>query len=372
MIDYLVIGAGVVGMACAAELARHGDVLVLEQAAGPALGVSSRNSEVIHAGLYYPEGSLKAVSCVEGREELYRWCAARGVPHRKVGKLVVATDDAEIPTLERIAARARANGAGIGDIVDGREVGRREPRIRARAALWSPETGIVDAHALVGSYQAELERLGGTLLCRTRVIGLAFGGSGWRVDTVSSNGETSRLEGVRAVVAAAGLSADRVTALAGLDVAALGLRQHPCKGDYFTVAPSRGPLSQHLIYPVPDGTGLGIHITLDLGGRYRLGPDTEYVAVPRYDVDPAKAQKFAEAARRYLPALEVSDLTPDFAGIRPTLSADGEGFRDFALIDGAMHGVPGFVSLVGIESPGLTSAPALARRAAALVRGDRA
>ena len=361
--EIVVIGAGVVGLACAAQLARKHRILVLERHPGPGRETSSRNSEVVHAGLYYPAGSLKAICCVEGREELYALCRERAIPHRRLGKYVVATHDDEIAVLERLQASGRANGAGVEDIVDGAELARREPRVRAHAALWSPQSGIVDAHALISSYQAECESAGGTVVFRTRVSALERKPAGWVVHTEGPDGEAFVIE-ARAVVNAAGLSADRVAALAGVDIDALRYRMHPCKGDYFSVAPGLGALTRHLIYPVPVPGGLGIHITVDLGGRFRLGPDVEYVAEPRYDVDPGKAEAFAESVQRYLPGLRAADLAPDFAGIRPKLQGPGEPFRDYVIEEASSHGAPGLWNLLGIESPGLTASSAIARRVA--------
>ncbi len=361
--EIVVIGAGVVGLACAAELARTHQVLVLERHPGPGRETSSRNSEVVHAGLYYPAGSLKAICCVEGREDLYARCRARAIPHRRVGKYVVATRDDEIAVLEKLQASGRANGAGVEDLIDGDELARREPRVRARAALWSPQSGIVDAHALISSYHAECESAGGTVVFRTRVSALERKPAGWMVHTEGPDGEAFVIQ-ARAVVNAAGLAADRIAELAGVDIDALRYRMHPCKGDYFSVAPALGALAQHLIYPVPVPGGLGIHITLDMGGRYRLGPDVEYVDAPRYDVDPGKAEAFAESVRRYLPELRTEDLAPDFAGIRPKLQGPGEPFRDYVIEEASRHGAPGLWNLLGIESPGLTASSAIARRVA--------
>ena len=363
----LIIGAGVIGLACGAELARAGlRVVVIERDAAPGRGVSSRNSEVIHAGLYYPQGSLKARCCVEGRTLLYERCERLGIPHRRTGKLVVACDSDEAEALAGIEQRARANGAGDLRRVDAAEIARLEPRVSAAAALWSPETGIVDAHALISSYQAEIESAGSTIVFRTELIGLERRANGWLASTRSPDGERFDLE-VPWVVNAAGLDADRVAALAGVDVDDAGWRQHPCKGDYFAVAPSLGALTEHLVYPMPVAGGLGVHVTFDLGGRYRLGPDVEWVDRLDYGVDPGKAEAFAAAARRYLPEIRASHLSPDFAGIRPKLQAPGEAFRDFAIEEGSARGAPGLVSLLGIESPGLTAAGSIARRVAAHV-----
>ncbi len=359
-IQVVVIGAGVVGLAVAAELSRRGQApLVLERHGGPGRECSSRNSEVIHAGLYYPPGSLKAELCVEGRERLYRRCKQLEIPHRKTGKFVVAVEDGELRTLEETLARGQRNGAGDLRLVGERELRQHEPRVRAKGALWSPETGIVDAHALMSSYEAELERAGGRVVYETSVIALERAGEGWRLETSHAQGERYALE-ADLIVNAAGLDADRVARLAGVDVDGLGLRHHPCKGDYFSVAPSLGALTRHLVYPVPVPGGLGIHVTLDLGGRFRLGPDVEWIESPRYDVDPRKAHAFATAAARYLPELRAEHLAPDFAGIRPKLQRPGEAFRDFHV----GRELPGLFNLLGIESPGLTAAEAIAARVA--------
>jgi L-2-hydroxyglutarate oxidase LhgO len=366
-VDVLVVGAGIVGLATAAALARSGRrVLVLERREAIARETTSRSSEVVHAGLYYPEGSLKARLCVEGRERLYARCVERGVPHRALGKLVVAADAAERPALEALARRAERNGAPGLRLLEGAEVARVEPCVRAAAALSSPRTGIVDAGALALSYLAEAEARGAVLALRTELDALEPTSAGWRASARSADGERARVEAA-VVVNAAGLAADRVAALAGIDVDAAGYRQHPCKGDWFALAPGAPLRFEHLVYPLPGGPGLGIHVTLDLGGRVRLGPDAEYVAAPHYDVDPAKAAQFAAAAGRYLPGLRAEWLAPDSSGVRPKLAAPGEAFRDFVVAEETARGLPGLVNLLGIESPGLTAAPAIAELAAGLV-----
>jgi len=356
-----------VGLAAAAALARAGrPVVLVERHDGFGRETTSRNSEVIHAGIYYPEGSLKAQTCVAGREALYARCAARGIPHRKTGKWIVATSEAEVATLEALERRGTANGVPGLRLLPAAEIARGEPAVRAVAALESPETGIVDAHALCLSLAADAEADGALLVLNTSVCGFAESAGGHRVETRSADGERASL-GCAAVVNAAGLASDRIAALAGLDVDARGLRLHPCKGDYFALAPGAPLRLSRLVYPVPSGAGLGVHATLDLGGRIRFGPDATYVEALDLDVDPSKSAAFAEAAGRYLPGLRPEWLTPDFAGIRPKLAAEGESFRDFAVSEESDAGLPGFVNLIGIESPGLTAALAIADRVVALL-----
>lgn len=369
-VEVLVVGAGVVGLACAADAARAGrSVVIVDRHAGPGRETSSRNSGVIHAGLYYPEGSLRAATCVEGRRLLYERCRARDIPHRKTGKLVVAVHDEEVPALERILARGRAAGVEGLEIIDAAELHRREPLLAGVAALWSPESGIVDAHALMDSYLAEAREHGAEAAWHTEVTALDPGPHGCRVRTRDASGSelTVRAEWV---VNAAGLSADRVAALAGIDVDAAGWRLHLCKGDYFALAPPVPRPSTALVYPVPAGPGLGVHLTVDLGGQCLAGPDARYVDHIDYDVDPSRAHPFAQAVARYLPHVTPDVLSPAYSGIRPKLAPPGGGFRDFVLADGADHGAPRTIHLVGIESPGLTASGALARRVSAIRTGS--
>jgi L-2-hydroxyglutarate oxidase LhgO len=366
-VDVVVVGGGAVGLACGAALARAGRrVVLLERNAGLARETTSRNSGVIHAGIYYPAGSQKAQLCVEGRERLYERCARERIPHRQFGKVIVATSEAEIRVLEDLRAKGTANGAPGLELVSGAEVTRREPCVRAVAGLLSPRTGIVDAHELCLSLAAELEAAGGIVLLHNTLEALEPAPGGWRV-TARAPGEPPASVESAAVVNAAGLAADRVAALAGIDVEAAGYRQHPCKGDYFALVPS-APLSfAGLVYPVHGQAGLGVHVTLDLGGRVRFGPDAHYVDVLDYAIDPAKSAEFAEAAGRYLPGLRAEWLSPDQSGIRPKLQAPGEAFRDFVIAEESARGRPGLVNLVGIESPGLTASLAIAERVGGLL-----
>ncbi len=362
-VEVVVVGAGAVGLACAAVIARHGrEVVVLERHDGPARETTSRNSGVVHAGLYYAPGSLKAESCVEGRALLYTRCARDGIAHQKVGKIVVATSEEEIPILEGRRGRGVANGAGALAMLDADEVRRREPRVRAVAGLFSPESGIVDAEALAKSYAREATANGARIAYRTELEAIEPRGDRWALTTRAADGDRFVLV-AESVINAAGLAADHVARVAGLDVDALSWRLRFCKGDYFAMAPRLGPITKHLVYPVPVHAGLGVHVTMDLGGVYRAGPDTEYVEAPRYDVDPAKAARFAEAIRRYLPEVSADDLAPDYAGVRPKLYGPGEATRDFVLEERPS----GIVHLVGIESPGLTASESLARRVTALI-----
>ena len=361
--DAVVIGAGAVGLACAAALARRGQsVVVLERSERIATESTARNSGVVHAGLYYAPGSLKALTCREGRERLYARVEREGLPCVKLGKLVVAVDEAERPLLEALYARGSENGAGALRLLGAAEVRALEPSLRTVAALFSPESGIVDASELAASYLREARSHGAELVLRAEVVAIEPVASGLRVVT-QSGGERASLT-ARSVVNAGGLGAQALAARAGLDVAALGFTLHPCKGDYFALAPRLRGLVRRLVYPVPSHAGLGVHLTLDLGGGLRAGPDTEYVHAPRYDVDPDKRHAFAAALQRYVPEVRAEDLEPDYAGVRPKLQGPNDAPRDFVIHDAAAQGLPGLISLFGIESPGLTASEALGEHVA--------
>ena len=365
--EVVVIGAGVVGLAIAAASAREGrSVLVLEQGADVGRGVTSRNSEVVHAGLYHPSDSLKTTLCVAGREMLYRYCAERRVEARRIGKLIVATTASEEPVVQALLERGRANGVVGLECIGPDAIRRLEPEIRASLALLSPESGIVDARGLCLALLAEAETAGAVLALQRSVRALSSRSWGWQVELADDRGGREAVD-AGFVVDAAGLDADVIASLAGIDVDAMGWRQHPCKGDYFTLGPGPRPRVGRLIYPVPPQAGLGIHVTLDLGGRIRFGPDAEYVSEVDYAVDPAKATVFRSAVARYLPGLARAELVPESAGVRPRLAAPGEGFRDFVIEETSRQGAPGFVACLGIESPGLTAALAIGRRVASIM-----
>jgi L-2-hydroxyglutarate oxidase LhgO len=366
--DAVVIGGGAVGLACAAALARRGQsVVILERGPRIAEECTARNSGVIHAGLYYAPGSLKALCCREGRERLYARAERELLPHRKLGKLIVAVDESERPALEALYARGLENGAGALRLLDGKELHALEPALRAVAALLSPESGIVDPTELAASYLREARTHGAELVLRAEVVAVEAAASGLRVITQSGDERASLV--ANAVVNAAGLGAQTLAAHAGLDVEALGFTLYPCKGDYFALGPRLRGLVSRLVYPLPSHAGLGVHLTLDLGGGLRAGPDTEYVHAPRYDVDPDKRQAFASALQRYVPEVRADDLEPDYAGVRPKLQGPRDAPRDFAIHDHAAQGLPGLWSLFGIESPGLTASEALAERVAVMITG---
>lgn len=358
-----IIGAGVVGLAVASALSRdERDIFILEKNATHGRGISSRNSEVIHAGIYYPPGSLKARLCVEGSALLYETCAAHAIPHRKTGKLIIATTDRERETLEELRANAELNGTGSLALLDGGRLRGMEPNVRAVAGLHSPATGIISAHSLMDHYLRSARARGVEIVYETSVTGIERVPEGYRITTAGPGGEVFEIVSER-VVNAAGLHADKIAGMLGMRYS-----HHYCKGDYFSINDAGKGTVQRLIYPVPEANhvGLGIHLTLDLNGRMRLGPDAAYIArAEEYRVDAGKRDRFYEAAARYLPFLRKEQVVPDMAGIRPKLQGPGEGFRDFVISED----LPGFVNLVGIESPGLTAAPAIARRVTALLKG---
>jgi L-2-hydroxyglutarate oxidase LhgO len=362
----VVIGAGVVGLAVAARLApSHPDLVILERHPRHGQETSSRNSEVIHAGLYYPTGSLKARLCVEGNRLLYEMCAASGVGHRRCGKMITAADEAELPALDALRERARANGVEL-QRLSAAQAAALEPHVRSAGALLSPDTGIVSAHGLMDVLLHAARRAGAVFQPRSEVVGLERGNGDYRL-TVRSAGALETFTAER-VVNSAGLEADTVAAMAGIDVDGAGYRQHYCKGSYFSVAPARAGLVGRLVYPVPGHVSLGLHAVLGLDGRLRFGPDVEYVDRPGdYRVDPEKVGAFGEAARRLVPAIADEDLAPDTTGIRPKLQGPGDDFRDFVIAEESDRGLAGLVNLVGMDSPGLTSAPAIARHVARLL-----
>ena len=361
----VVVGAGVVGLAVARALAVAGrEVVVLDREARIGSHTSARNSEVIHAGIYYPRGSAKAALCLAGREALYAWCASHGVPHRRIGKVIVA-GDAETGQLPGIAAAAAANGVDDLMPLDAADLARLEPALRGSAGLLSPSTGIIDSHAYMLSLLGEAEDHGAAVALRTAFAGAAPAPGGGFV--VEAEGEDGRLRlGTRILVNAAGLWAGAVAA--GIEGLAPPHRRAVffCKGTYFTLA-GRAPF-RHLIYPVPERDGLGVHLTLDLAGAARFGPDTEWVDAVDYGLDPARGARFYAAIRAYWPGLADGALLPGYTGVRPKLAPAGGPPTDFTIEGPEAHGLPGLVNLFGVESPGLTASLAIAGEVAARLR----
>jgi L-2-hydroxyglutarate oxidase LhgO len=361
-LDVVVIGAGVVGLAAAATAAERGrSVAVLERHDSFGRETSSRNSEVVHAGLYYRPDLLKTRLCVEGRRELYRICEEAGVPCRRCGKVILAVSEEEVAGLERLRDNGEACGVEGLRMLSAAEVREREPNVSAVAGLLSPETGIVDSHRLMEHFKRRAEATGGDCVFGCEVKGLEPGDGIWTVNYRDAEGEGGIA--CRAVVNSAGLGAQGVMRLAGLDPEALDLKLWLCKGEYFSVqGPKRG-MVKSLVYPSPrrDLRSLGIHTVVDLGEGLKLGPSAFYVDEIDYDVDARNLDAFLRSIRPYLPFLEGDDLVPDMSGIRPKLYGPGESQRDFHIAHEEGAGAPGLFNLAGIESPGLTAAPAIAR-----------
>lgn len=361
-VDLTVVGGGIVGCAVAAAAAGRGlATVLLERAPRLAAGTTSRNSEVAHGGMYYPPGTLKARCCVRGRRLLREFCLAHGLPLRECGKLIVATEAAEEPDLEPILERGRENGVEELRLLSAAELRRLEPQVAATAALFSPRTFVLDAEGTARAYGRLAAERGAQVLTGAAVRGLAREGGEWLVTVEGEGGRAAWRHRSRLVVNAAGLYADEVAALAGIDVDALGLRQVWVKGNYFSLPAAHAGRVGRLVYPVPpaDRTSLGIHLCLDLAGGLRLGPDVEPLSDRRedYAVDPARRGRFFAGAVRFLPFLAEDELAPAWAGLRPRLAP--EGFRDF-VVRFETGPQEGLVDLIGIDSPGLTSAPALA------------
>ncbi len=356
-IDAVVIGAGVVGLACARRLALAGiDTLILEAESEIGTGISARNSEVIHAGIYYPTGSLKARLCVAGRRMLYEYCVVHGVNAKRVGKLVVATGPAQIPALQALMAQAQANGVDDLAPLTAAEAKALEPELACAAAFHSPGTGIVDTHGLMLSLLGEAEDRGASLARQSPVRRGSIADDG-RI-TLEIGGDAPMLLTTRILVNAAGLGAQAMAhALQGYPTEKIP-PLHYAKGNYFMLS-GRSPF-RHLIYPMPEAAGLGVHLTLDLGGGARFGPDVEWVDSLGYDVDPRRGDAFYAAIRSYWPGLRDGALEPAYAGIRPKLQAPGAPAADFRIDGAELHGLPGQLHLFGIESPGLTSSLAIA------------
>ncbi len=355
-VDCVVVGAGVVGLAVARALALAGrEVIVLDAAEGIGTETSSRNSEVIHAGIYYPAGSLMARFCVAGRRALYAYCIEHGVPFSNCGKLIVATSEAEDGMLAAIKRRAEVNGVEGMRVLPGAEARALEPNLACTSALLSPTTGIVDSHAFMLALQGDAENAGAVLVFHSPVEAARAAGGGVEIDVGGTDPISLRC---RLLVNSAGLHAPALAArIAGMPRDRVPTAYY-AKGNYFTLS-GRSPFSR-LIYPVPVPGGLGVHLTIDLGGQARFGPDVQWIDGIDYTVDPARSKSFYAAVRRYWPALKDGALQPGYAGIRPKIVPPGAAGQDFVVQGPQTHGVPGLINLFGIESPGLTASLALA------------
>ncbi len=369
-VETVVVGAGVEGLAIARALANNGhQVFVLEQHDRPGTETSSRNSEVIHAGLYYPQNSLRAELCVRGKALLYAFCNESGIAHRRCGKLLVATSEEEIPKLEAIAANAARNGVNDLQRLSAGEARRLEPDVVCVAAYLSPSTGVIDTHGFMTALEGHLTTRGGQVILGTIVTGLCRPGNGaedFVIETLSA-GETSKLT-AKNLVLAAGLGGTELGRMLSYAPGYTVPETYPARGHYYALA-SAAPF-KHLIYPVPKGAWLGVHLTLDVAGRAKFGPDIEWTDHVSYDFDDANGErrrKFEREIRRYWPGLPDDSLQPDYVGVRPKIYRQGEQVADFALHGPTTHGIPRLVALYGIESPGLTASLAIADHVASLI-----
>ncbi len=363
-IKITIIGAGIIGLTIAAELSKkYTDIFVVEKNDDFGQETSSRNSEIIHAGIYYPRNSLKFKLCREGLNYLYEICEKASIPYKRLGKIIIATENSELESLEKLFNRAISNGLSELKLFDGDEIQKIEPNTNAIAGICSPLTGIVDSHALMKHFATVAKTAGVEIVYQSEVDFLTRENKKFVVGL-----EQDQYRFISEIVInCAGLFSDRIAALIGLDVDKLGYRIHYCKGDYFSYA-KPSPVSM-LVYPLPSEycVGLGIHATLDLGSRLRFGPDDEYVKEIDYKVNPDKAEIFYNAAQKIIPNLDREAIVPDMAGIRPKIQGPGDSFRDFVIKNESEPGLDGFINLIGIESPGLTACVAIAKMVSEMV-----
>ena len=363
-LNITVIGAGAVGLAIAEELsAKYKRVLLVEKNDGFGQETSSRNSEVIHAGIYYPHGFLKASLCTEGNRLLYDLCRERNIPHKRIGKLIVAVNDEECERLENIKKHAEGNSVSDLTLLGKKQTLTLEPEVSAKAAIYSPSTGIIDSHSLMRSFCIKAEMNGAVIALRSKVTAIHAKDGIYEVET---NGGEYRFH-TRVIINSAGLYSDSIAAMAGIDVDRHGYRLKYCKGNYFSASPA--PKLNHLVYPVPpvNTESLGIHATLDMSNRIKFGPDSQYTDEIEYGIDEGRRESFYQSIMNYLPGIKPEYLHPDTCGIRPKLQGPGEAYRDFIIKDERGIGYPGLINLIGIESPGLTSCVAIAHYVKSLV-----
>lgn len=356
-----IVGAGVIGLSVAYELSKsYKDIFVIERNLSIGEEISSRNSEVIHAGIYYPKDSLKAKTCIEGRDLLYEFCRKHNIGHKKIGKLIVAINDHEIKDLEFLFQNGINNGVCDLVIFSKDEIKKIEPNINAKGAIYSPSTGILDTHGFMKTLASEFKDRGGSIVFNTEVTGIEKYNGGFKVFVEDKREENFNFI-TKTMINCAGLNSHKVAEMVGIKKDEYALKY--CKGDYFRVHNNKSHFINRLIYPVPKkkGIGLGIHATLDLSGSLRLGPDDEYVDRIDYNIDESKRKIFYESVKYFLPFIEINDLAPDMSGIRPKLQGPDEEFRDFLIKDESKSGIPGFINLIGIESPGFTACLAIAK-----------
>jgi len=366
--DITIIGAGVIGLAVAAEVAGgKRQVYVLERNSTWGQETSSRHSGVIHAGIYYPTNSLKAILCVSGNRLLYRLCQQNNIGCSKLGKLIVATTTQEVEQLEVLIEKGNSNDVLGLEMLSRKALKQLEPNVEGMAAIFSPETGIIDSHSLMSHFATKAKSNQAQIVYLTRVVGIEKIKDGYRVELVDNEGGFSFI--TRVLINCAGLSCDKIAGLAGINIDDVGYRLHYCKGEYFSLSNAQRELVSRLIFPVPPArvTGAGIHVVIDLDGRLRLGPSIDYIDAIDYRVTDKHKQLFYDTAKRFLPFIELDDLQPEMAGIRPKLQGPDEDIKDFIIKDERDKGLPGFINLVGIESPGLTAAPAIAKYVGGLV-----
>lgn len=353
--DITIIGAGIVGLAIASEIPQ-GNNLVIERHESFGKETSSRNSEVVHAGIYYPTGFLKARFCVEGNELIYRICEENNINHKKLSKIIVAVNEEEKHDLEKVYKQGIENGVPGLRLISREEVKRMEPNVNGVLGIYSPNTGIIDTHSLMRHFEVKAKGKGVTFAYGCELIGIEKTGSEYKLTIRDSDGELYNFI-TRILINSAGLNSDKVAGMLGITEHKL----HYCKGEYVRVGSGKNKFISRLVYPHPTEISLGIHTVLDLQGQLKLGPNAFYVDELNYDVDPAHAREMWESARRYLPFVELEDLTPDMSGIRPKLQGPDDPVKDFVICHEGERGLEGFINLIGIESPGLTAAPAIAR-----------
>lgn len=365
--DIIIIGAGIIGLSIATALSiRNRNIIVIEKEMSFGQGSSSRNSEIIHSGIYYKKDSLKATLCVEGRELLYQFCREHDIPHRQSGKLIVATDDKEALELEKLIDNGKRNGVEELSLLSCEEIKKIEPAVNALAAIYSPLTGIVDTHQLMKRLQNIAEDRGVIFAYGCEVIGIDKEKELYRVSIADIDGEDLTLS-TRILINSAGLYSEKIAKMAGIDTTGNHYKLHYSKGEYFRVSNRRPGILNYLIYPTPEEASLGIHTVMDIGGGLKLGPNAYYTDKIDYDVDPSHKEIFYESAKRFLPFLELDDLSPDMAGIRAKLQAPGDSERDFVISHERKKGFPGLINLIGIESPGLTASLAIAKYVESMV-----